>query len=135
LTFRPAKFYRDISALDVTRFTETLAERCDPAGERGRRLGAEIADHRHGGLLRARRQRPRSRRTAEQCDELAPIHLIELHPIPHEPGPRKAAYRIAWDWSGGVSGALLQPVGCWLASARMEGGMLSKPGCASWRAA
>ena len=30
-------------------------------------------------LLRARRERPRRRRAAEQGDELAPFQLIELH--------------------------------------------------------
>jgi hypothetical protein len=33
------------------------------------------------GLLRPRRQRPRRRR-ADQRDELAPLELIELHPLP-----------------------------------------------------
>src|SRR5262249_49572579 len=36
--------------------------------------GAE-PDHRHGWLLRTRRERPR-RRTAEQRDELAPLHSL-----------------------------------------------------------
>src|SRR5262245_31061200 len=39
------------------------------------RPGAEIPDHRHGLLLRARRDRPR-RRAAEQRDELAALHSI-----------------------------------------------------------
>jgi hypothetical protein len=33
-------------------------------------------------LLRARRERPRSRCAAEKRDELAPFQLIELHSIP-----------------------------------------------------
>jgi len=41
--------------------------------DRPKRIYAEIADPRHRGLLRARRERPR-RRSAEQCDELAPSH-------------------------------------------------------------
>jgi hypothetical protein len=32
--------------------------------------------------LRARRERPRGRRTAEQRDEIASMSLIEWHPIP-----------------------------------------------------
>ena len=35
-----------------------------------------------GRLPRARRERPRNRRAAEQRDELAPFQLIELHSIP-----------------------------------------------------
>src|SRR5262244_2730557 len=34
------------------------------------------ADHRHRPLLRARRERPRRSRTAEQRDELAALHSI-----------------------------------------------------------
>jgi hypothetical protein len=37
---------------------------------------AEIPDHRHCRLLRARRERPRNRRAAEHCDEIAPLHWI-----------------------------------------------------------
>ena len=44
-------------------------------------------DHRHRRLLRARRQRPRGRRAAEQRDELAALQLIELHFGPRQPGP------------------------------------------------
>ena len=36
----------------------------------------------HGALLRARRERQRRRRAAEQRDELAPFQLIELHSVP-----------------------------------------------------
>src|SRR6516225_2859011 len=36
----------------------------------------EEPDHRHRRLLRARRERPRGRRAAEQRDELAPLHSI-----------------------------------------------------------
>jgi hypothetical protein len=34
------------------------------------------------GLLRSRSERPRDCRAAEQRDEIAPIHPIELHPMP-----------------------------------------------------
>ena len=37
---------------------------------------SEEPDHRHCRLLRARRERPRRRRAAEQRDELAPLHSI-----------------------------------------------------------
>jgi hypothetical protein len=35
-------------------------------------------NHRHCRLLRARRERPRRRRAAEQRDEIASFHLIGL---------------------------------------------------------
>ena len=57
-------------------------------------------DHRHRRLLRARRQRPRGRRAAEQRDELASFQLIELHPVPASQS-RIAGYRIASDQSAG----------------------------------
>jgi hypothetical protein len=37
-------------------------------------------------LLRARRERPGSRRAAEQRDELASFQLIELHSVPSQAG-------------------------------------------------
>src|SRR5258707_7726371 len=44
--------------------------------DRIRRHVIEMPDHRHRGLLRARRERPRDRRAAEQGDELAALHSI-----------------------------------------------------------
>src|SRR5215831_15780698 len=41
---------------------------------RSRRRVPEEPDHRHHRLLRAHRERPRGRRTAEQRDELSPLH-------------------------------------------------------------
>src|SRR5262249_13232462 len=58
----------------------------------------QIAYNRHCWLLRPRRKRPRGRRAAKLCNESAPIELVELHPIPHEPGPsagRISNYRIS----------------------------------------
>src|SRR5437016_11337295 len=43
-------------------------------GENLRLPAAEEADHRHRRLLRARRERPPHRRTAEQRDELPAFH-------------------------------------------------------------
>ena len=60
-------------------------------------------DHRHRRLLRARRQRPRGRRAAEQRDELASFQLIELHSIRASQG-RIGGYRISEDQSGGNEG-------------------------------
>jgi hypothetical protein len=48
-----------------------------------------------------RRDRPCSRRAAEQHDEVAPFQLIELHPVPASQG-RIAGYRIASDQSAGT---------------------------------
>jgi hypothetical protein len=49
-------------------------------------LGVEESNHRHHRLLRARRERPRSRSAAEQRDEVAPFQFVELHLVPHERG-------------------------------------------------
>ena len=38
-------------------------------------MGYIAPNHRHRRLLRARRERPRDRRTAEQGDERAPFHV------------------------------------------------------------
>src|SRR4029453_14582058 len=76
LAFRPAKFDCDISTLGISGFAETLAEGSYTACEHGRRFGAKISNHRQlAPPLRARRGRPRSRRAAEQRDELAPPHV------------------------------------------------------------
>ena len=58
----------------------------------------EEPDHRHRRLLRARRERPRRRRAAEQRDELAPLsfdHLVGA-------GEQRRRYcrgRAPWRWS------------------------------------
>jgi hypothetical protein len=57
-------------------------------------------DDGHRRLLRARRERARNRRAAEQRDELAPFQLIELHSVPSQ--GRIAGYRIGEDQSGGI---------------------------------
>src|SRR5262249_19686972 len=63
--------HRYVLALDVAGFIEALAER----GGKGRirRSGIDECDDRHRGLLRARRERPRGCRAAEQCDEVAAL--------------------------------------------------------------
>src|SRR6516164_3948907 len=52
-----------------------------------RRRAVEEAHGRHPRLLRARRERPRGRRAAEQGDELAPFQLSELHSSPSQSTP------------------------------------------------
>ena len=50
-------------------------------------------DHWHHRLLRARRERPRNRRAAEQGDELAPPHVS-----------RATVWRSLSDWLAALSG-------------------------------
>src|SRR5262249_45183334 len=69
-----AIFDADIAVLDVTGLTQPLAERGHEMSECPGRSAVEEPDHRQPRLLRARRQRPRGRRAAEQDDELAPFH-------------------------------------------------------------
>jgi hypothetical protein len=61
--------------------------------------GIDESDHRHDRLLRARRERPRGRRAAKNCDELAALQLIELHSILVSYG-QNAGYRSGADQSG-----------------------------------
>src|SRR5262245_1776807 len=66
-----AVFARHIAALDIAGLLQALAKAPKAPRLPVRRLGIEMADHRHRRLLRARRERP-CRRTAEQRDEIAP---------------------------------------------------------------
>src|SRR5262249_56688142 len=59
---------------DVTGLSKALPERGHKVGPLGGGGGIEDSDHRHRRLLRARRERPRDRRAAEQRDELAALH-------------------------------------------------------------
>src|SRR5262249_15254213 len=61
--------HRYVLALEVAGFVEALAERCSK-GCIGR-SGVDKTDDRHRRLLRARRERPRCCRAAEQRQELA----------------------------------------------------------------
>src|SRR5215469_10155080 len=74
---RPSILDGDVLALDVAEFTELLTECVEDLALQGWRGGAEVTDPRsHSRLLRARRERPRGCRPAEQCDELAALHSI-----------------------------------------------------------
>src|SRR5262249_40633923 len=64
-----------VAALDVAGFAEPSTERSHPVRGGASRRGIDEANHRHR-LLRARRERPRRRRAAEQRDELAALHSI-----------------------------------------------------------
>src|SRR6266487_3645919 len=71
LVLRPAILDRHILAVDVAGFTNALPECGQIACTIGRRRAAEEPDHRHCGLLRPRRERPRGRCAAEQRYERA----------------------------------------------------------------
>src|SRR5262249_41365668 len=74
LALQPMVLHRHVLALDVAGFVEALAEPGNK--ERIRQSGIDEADHWHCRLLlRARRERPRGRRAAEQRDECAPFHV------------------------------------------------------------
>jgi hypothetical protein len=64
-------------------------ERCD-AGLSFRIIRSRVHEHADAPhplrLLRARRERPRHRRAAEQRDEVAAFQLIEVHLIPANRG-------------------------------------------------
>jgi len=66
VAFRPTVFDRDVSALDVARFLQTLVERGQEMCIRSERSAVEIADHRQRRLLRVRSHRPRYRCAAKR---------------------------------------------------------------------
>jgi len=76
LVLGPPVFDHDILALDVAGLLQALAKRAQALREPVRRYAAEEANHRQDALLRARRERPRRRRAAEQCNERAASHSI-----------------------------------------------------------
>jgi hypothetical protein len=75
---RPAELDRDILALDEAALLQTAVKRLQQVHGILGRTRAHESDDRHR-LLRARRERPRSCRAAEQRNELAPLQSIELH--------------------------------------------------------
>ena len=80
-SLRPAILDRDGAALDPAEFAQSLHKSGDPFARGRRRARAQEPDGRQlPRLLRARRERPRRRRAAEQRDELAAsdesCHLI-----------------------------------------------------------
>src|SRR5262249_39269597 len=75
VTLRPAVLDRDVLAFDVAGFLQTLSECANKVRIRSGRSAMKVTDHWNNRLLRARRERPRSR-TAEKRYELAPSHSI-----------------------------------------------------------
>src|SRR5262249_8401817 len=77
LIFRPTVLDRDILALAKAGLFQTFAKCAQAVRESIGRSRGEKSDHRHRPLLRARRERPRGRRAAEQYDEVtSPHHSI-----------------------------------------------------------
>jgi len=79
-------FNYHVAAVDIARFTQAAAERgldVEPVifAER-----VQEADHRHCGLLRTRRERPRDGRAAHERDELASLHSITSSAMASRPG-------------------------------------------------
>src|SRR5204862_739323 len=91
-------------AIKKADFFHTLQERGHKGRIRAGRRAAEEPDHRHCGLLRACRERPRGRRGAEQRYELAPLHSITslaraANAFDTETPRRKAALRLIAMWN------------------------------------
>ena len=66
LVLRPAKYDRDVVAVDEACFLQALAECRYPINCIGRGRGIKETDHRYRRLLRSRRERPCSRSAAER---------------------------------------------------------------------
>src|SRR6516225_5414917 len=75
LILGPAVFNCDILALTKAAVLKPLTKCVEQMRVRGGRCTVKKSDHRHRGL-RARRERPRSYRAAEQRYELPPLHSI-----------------------------------------------------------
>ena len=95
LALRPALLDRQIPALAVTGLGETLTK-CTAEREPnpGWARAVKDTDHRHHPGLCTRGNRPRSRRAAEERDEITPFHCQclpcfqpkgGLHPVPKTP--------------------------------------------------
>src|SRR5262249_37534578 len=76
LSVSPAIVQGDVPTFDESGIIQALPDHRDEGRVDGGRTGAEYANHRHRRLLRARHERPRRRRAAEQRDELPPSHSI-----------------------------------------------------------
>src|SRR6516225_3055491 len=76
LILGPAVFDCDILALTKAAVLKPLTKCAEQMRVRGGRCTVKKSDHRHRLLLRPRRERPRTRRAAEQPDERAALHSI-----------------------------------------------------------
>src|SRR5215510_107442 len=76
LTICPAVVDHDVLTLDKASFVQSMANNGDRMRIGSGRTAAEESNHRQPTLLRARPERPCSRRAAEQRDEISPPHSI-----------------------------------------------------------
>src|SRR5262249_11554791 len=83
----PAVFDRDVLTFDIAHLGKTAAECGIELHGNGLAEAAQIPDHRHRRLLRARLERPH-RRAAEQRDELAAFHSITSSAVASSVGGR-----------------------------------------------
>src|SRR5262249_23838819 len=74
ITICEPKLEAHVAALDISEPPHALSKACQIAFQRLRGSGAQNADERRHPLLRARRERPRRRRTADERYELAALH-------------------------------------------------------------
>jgi hypothetical protein len=108
LIVRPAILDGDVFAFNESSVVQALPKGIDNICEARSRGASEKSDYWHCRLLRARRERPQDRRTADkQRDEVAPPQ-IESHLISHPPGPD---CRISnWQWSVSEHSRISQPL-------------------------
>ena len=88
LVFREAIFDRYVAALDIAALGYTAKKRIRKVGSVFSPDAGQEADHRHRQLLRPCAERPRSRRAADERDEIAPFQLRKIHGSPTSPAPR-----------------------------------------------
>ena len=84
MTLCPPVVDRDVPTLDVTSFGEALQDSGDDLSVSFRSSAAEEPDHRCSPLLRARRERPCSRRAAERDQQFPPSDGDCHTPLPCE---------------------------------------------------
>jgi hypothetical protein len=97
LIVRKALLERHRPSLDIAGRAEALADRRRQLRKSFGRSAVEEPDHRHRGLLRARRQRHR-RRAADECDERAAPYAADVGRNPlrcHRPRKRTIQYAAA----------------------------------------
>src|SRR5262249_4521605 len=105
-----ARVNEQVAADPPSSFLQSLQESRQPGLVIGivRGQGHQYADTPHPArLLRARRERPRRCRAAEQPDEVAPSQLIEEHSVPYQPG---SLSRISNGHQSAGIGALAEPL-------------------------